>query len=233
MTERMKKFREHFPDEPNGRYNSVEIDSVDVIDGEYLSGTFDRYLEETGYSPEDIGVSEKAIIQRYRERETEKSIPALIENDGVSTAVVAGVMNQLMKPLFESIGTLLKNNTEAMEQIASSQDVIRNRMEALEKQVRLQTPVTDRQARYLADAAREKARELLDKKAISDKKAITKLAGLIKKSVLSRHGISSLREVPRCEYNVAMSQIETWNSALTVLDIVREARARAEENHAE
>ena len=155
------------------------------------------------------------------------------QNDGsVGTQVVAKVVEQIMRPLLESIGTLLKNNTEAMEQIATSQDVIRNRMEALEKQVRLQTPVTDRQARYLADAARAKARELLDKKQIDDKKAITKLAGLIKKSVLARYGIGSLRETPRCEYSVAMSQIETWNSALTVLDIVREARERAEENHA-
>ena len=153
-------------------------------------------------------------------------------NDGsVSTQVVAHVVEQIMRPLLESIGTLLKNNTEAMEQIATSQDVIRNRMEALEKQVRLQTPVTDRQARYLADAARSKARELLDKKQIDDQKAITKLAGLIKKSVLIRYGKGSLRELPQCEYSVAMSQIDTWNNAMAVLDIVREARARAEEAH--
>ena len=134
----------------------------------------------------------------------------------VSTEVAASVIEQLMRPL---------------QQIASSQDVIRNRMEALEKQVRLQTPVTDRQARYLADAARMKARELLDKKGVDDKKAVTKLAGIIKKSVNARYGIGSLREVPRCEYNVAMSQIETWNKALDVLDIVRDAKARAEAQH--
>jgi len=156
--------------------------------------------------------------------------PVPTEGD-VSTLLVANIMNQLMRPVLESISTLLKNNTEAMEQIASSQDVIRNRMEALEKQVRLNTPVTDRQARYLADAAREKARELLAKKELSDKKAITKLAGLIKKKVLSRYGVGSLREIPRCEYTVAMSQIEAWNNALAVLDIVREARERAEAEH--
>ena len=154
-----------------------------------------------------------------------------VNPDGsVSTAIVANIMNQLMKPLFESIGTLLKNNTEAMEQIAASQDVIRNRVEALEKQVRLNTPVTDRQARYLADAARNRSREVLHKKSVEDKNAVTKLAGLIKKSVLLRYGVGSLREVPRCEYTVAMSQIEGWNSALDVLDIVREARERAAEH---
>lgn len=226
MTDRMKKFRQFFPE-------NKTIDSAEVIDGEYLSGYFDEWLDETGVKPEEIGVSEEVIIQRYREKERDNSIPKLFEENGISTAVVAGVMNQLMKPLFESIGTLLKNNTEAMEQIAASQDVIRNRMEALEKQVRLQTPVTDRQARYIADAAREKARELLDKKGVDDKKAVTKLAGAIKKAVMARYGIGSLREIPRCEYTVAMSQIETWNSALTVLEIVKEARARAEENHAD
>ena len=162
-------------------------------------------------------------------KDSQKMIAA--SDRSVSTEVVASVIEQLMRPLLESIGTMLKNNTEAVEQIASSQDVIRNRMEALEKQVRLQTPVTDRQARYLADSARMKARELLDKKGVDDKKAVTKLAGIIKKSVNARYGIGSLREVPRCEYNVAMSQIETWNKALDVLDIVRDAKARAEAQH--
>lgn len=164
-----------------------------------------------------------------KQEEKTAMMPVHEERSDVSTQAVAGVIEQLMRPLLESIGTLLKNNTEAMEQIASSQDVIRNRMEALEKQVRLQTPVTDRQAKYLTDAARGKARDLLDKKGFADdRKAVTKLSGMIRKSVLSRYGIGSLREIPRCEYNVAMSQIETWNNALAVLDTVKEARARAD-----
>lgn len=232
---RMEKFRTHFPsDDPS--FGESMIDTAECIDGEYLEGSFDDYLFETGYSPEEIGVSKKAIAQREQEtsfQQYKEQTQAIQPNGGnVSTQIVANVIDQLMRPLLESIGTLLKNNTEAMEQIAASQDVIRNRMEALEKQVRLQTPVTDRQARYIADAAREKARELLDKKGVDDKKAVTKLAGAIKKAVMARYGIGSLREVPRCEYTVAMSQIETWNSALTVLEIVKEARARAEENHA-
>ena len=155
----------------------------------------------------------------------------IMDPSGTSAEIVAQVIDQIMRPMLESMGTLLKNNTEAMEQIASSQDVIRNRLESLEKQVRLQTPVTDRQARYLADAARQKARELLDRKHIDDHKAVTKLAGVIKKSLLARYGTGSIREIPKCEYTVAMSHIDTWNNALTVLDIVREARERAEVSH--
>ena len=52
---RMEIFRKHFPaDDPN--YGDAMIDSAEVIDGEYLSGTFDWYLDECGYKPEDIGV---------------------------------------------------------------------------------------------------------------------------------------------------------------------------------
>lgn len=160
----------------------------------------------------------------------QSNVPAELEGDA-STLLVANIMNQLMRPLLEDIGKLLKNNTEAMERIAASQDVIQNRMEALEKQVRLNTPVTDKQARYLADKARDKARELLEKKESGlseDKKAVTKLAGLIKKDVMMRNGVGSLREIPRCEYSVTMSQIEIWNNALALFDIVKEARKRKE-----
>lgn len=190
---------------PDGKYRSEDCHMKKDLNYYMQTGTFPAEAEQS-------------------------NVPAGLEGD-VSTLLVANIMNQLMRPLLEDIGKLLKNNTEAMEQIATSQDVIRNRMEALEKQVRLQTPVTDRQARYLADAARDRARELLDKKQVDDKKAVTKLAGAVKKNLLIRYGKASLREIPQCEYTVAMNQIETWNNALTVLDIVREARKRAEGNH--
>jgi hypothetical protein len=186
-----------------------------------------KYRSEDCYMKNDLNDMQAGIFLPDTEQ---TNAPTGMEGD-VSTLLVANIMNQLMRPLLEDIGKLLKNNTEAMEQIATSQDVIRNRMEALEKQVRLQTPVTDRQARYLADAARDRARELLDKKQVDDKKAVTKLAGAVKKNLLIRYGKASLREIPQCEYTVAMNQIETWNNALTVLDIVREARRRAEESH--
>ena len=217
MTDRMKLYRDHFPDD-------TTAETEEQIDVEYLKGTYDWWLADTGTDPEEIGVSAEAIIRRYREEEKKNMVPKM----AVSTELVAGVMNQLMKPLLESIGTLLKNNTEAMEQIAASQDVIRNRMEALEKQVRLQTPITDRQEKYLKDAARDKARELLDRKGFAgDKKAVAKLAGMIRKNVMARFG-GTMREIPKCEYGVAMEQISTWNSAVLVLDIVKEARERTE-----
>lgn len=154
---------------------------------------------------------------------------APVKSDGdVSTLLVANVMNQLMRPILESIGTMLKNNTAALEQLSAAQSVQNDRMEALEKQIRLQTKVDGKMAGYLNEAIRGRSRELLDKRGISEKKAVTKLGNAIRKAVLMRYGISSLRDVPKHEYNVALNLIGMWNDVLTVRDVVNEARGRME-----
>ena len=230
---RMEIFRKHFPaDDPN--YGDAMIDSAEVIDGEYLSGTFDWYLNECGYKPEDIGVSPGAV--KYREEQTaylkaQEGKEIMDPSKEVSTQVVASVVEQIMRPMLESMGSLMKRMSEAVEHIATSQDVMRNRLEALERESRLNTPCTPTQAKYLASAARDKAREILSRKEIDDKKAIKDLSALIRKSVLQRYGKPNLQELPRCEYSVAMSQIESWNKAGEVAKIVSEARARQEETH--
>lgn len=230
---RMEIFRKHFPaDDPN--YGDAMIESEEVIDGEYLSGTFDWYLDECGYKPEEIGVSHGAVKDReeqtaFQKKHEEKAL--MDPGKEVGTQVVASVVEQIMRPMLESMGAMMQRMSEAVEHIATSQDVMRNRLEALEKQSRLETPVTDRQAKYLAEAAREKAAEILAKKDVTDKKAVAKLAGVIRKAVMQRYGKGSLREIPRCEYNVAMSQIESWNRAGEVVRIVSEARERTGAAH--
>lgn len=139
------------------------------------------------------------------------------------------IVRETMLPLVESINKLMMNNTEALERLASAQAIQNDRLAALEKQIRLQTLVTPKQAGYLNDAIRSRARALLTERGIEDKKAITKLGNAIRKSVLMRYGVASLREIPQHEYTVAMRQIETWNDALAVLDVAKEAREREEQ----
>lgn len=122
------------------------------------------------------------------------------------------------------IGKILETNTAAFEKLAASTAMTASRLDELEKQLRLQTPVTDVQVKFLNNAIKHRARILLDKKNIADKKAIMKLSGVIRKAVLARHGISSIREIPRFEYSVDMSFIETWNDVLAVHDIVKSWR---------
>ena len=138
------------------------------------------------------------------------------------------IVAELMRPVMQTVGQLLENNTAALEQLSSAQSIQNDRLEALEKQIRLQTPVSSKQVTYLNDAIRSRSRELLDKREIDDKKAVTKLGNQIRKAVLSRYGISSLREIPKHEYNVALSQVSMWNDVLVVRDVVKDARNRME-----
>lgn len=138
---------------------------------------------------------------------------------------------QLVQPIMSSIAKLLENNTSALEQISSLQTIQNDQIKALEKQIRLQTPMSSKQVSYLNDAIRSKSRELLDRKGINDKKSITKLGNAIRKAVLSRYGAPNLREIPKHEYDVAMSQIKMWNDVLTVRDVVQDARKRLEEEN--
>lgn len=146
----------------------------------------------------------------------------------VMPEALSEIITELMRPVMQTIGKMLENNTAALEQLSAAQSVQNNRLEALEKQIRLQTPVSGKQVSYLNDAIRARSRELLDKRDVEDSKATVKLGNAIRKAVLSRYGIATLREIPKHEYNVALQQIGMWSDALTVRDVVKEARSRAE-----
>lgn len=140
---------------------------------------------------------------------------------------VRAMIRPVMEPIMQSIGEMLQRNTQAMEQIAAAQQLTSERIAALEKRVRLQTPMNAAQVRYLNDEIRRKAREILSGKGCGDDtKAVNKLAAAIRKSVLVRYGISNLREAPAYDYETALKQIAGYNDMLTIRDVVREARAR-------
>ena len=156
-----------------------------------------------------------------------ENIPAKMPQ-GEQTAIIAEVIQQMLAPVFSSIAKALDNNTQAMEQLASAQMIQNDRLEALEKQVRLNTPITPQQKRYLNDAIKNRARGLLHDRHIDDSKATTKLAAIIRKGMLAQFGVASMQEIPRHEYTVAYGWIEMWMNALSVLDIAKEARKRRE-----
>ena len=149
--------------------------------------------------------------------------------DPKTVEIVSVVVRDMMAPLMESIGKMLQHNTEAMEQIAAAQQLTSQRIADLEKRVRLQTPMSKAQEKYLSDAIRARARELLDAKGFADdRKAVTKLSAAIRKSVLTRWGVSSFREAPAYDYETAIRQAGIWNDMMAVRDTVKEARLRAE-----
>ena len=181
-------------------------------------------LEHEAYEAEQL---EHALPVKEQEntllKEKEGNNGILVDPNSLGQIVA-----EIISPVMKTIGKLLENNTAALEQLSSAQSVQNDRLEALEKQILLQTLVTSKQVYYLNDAIRMRARELLDKRSVSDKKAITKLGNLIRKSVLARYGVSSLRDVPKHEYNVALSQIGMWNDILSVRTVAAQFRNNAE-----
>ena len=146
-----------------------------------------------------------------------------------TTEIVSIVVRDMMAPIMQSIGKMLEHNAQAMEQIAAAQQITSERIASLEKQVRLQTPLSKSQENCINSAIRARARELLDPRGFADdKKAVTKLGGVIRKSVLARYGVGSLREAPAYDYETAMKQVSMWNDRLAIRDIEKEARKREE-----
>lgn len=156
-----------------------------------------------------------------------------VENEAREKAM-QDMMLQILSPVFAALQQMMDHNNQSFAQIAAAMTVQSDRMDALEKQIRLSTPVTPGQVRYINNEIRRRARELLAKKEAGyedDAKAVAALGRLIRKSILVRYGIVALNELPRCEYSVVISQIELYNDALAVRDIVKEVRRRAEENY--
>lgn len=161
-------------------------------------------------------------IIRKEETETEMTVEM-----SELAPIVGNIVAEMVRPVMQTVGKLLENNTAALEQLSATQAVVNDRLEALEKQIRLQTPISNKQVTYLNYAIRQRSREHLSKRNLDgDKKAVSKLGNRVRKSILSRYGVATLREIPKHEYLVAMSQIETWNDLITILDVVKEARER-------
>ena len=59
------------------------------------------------------------------------------EQTALSTA-----MTEIMRPMMQAIGKMLEKNVEAIERLSAAQTIQNDRLEALEKQIRLQTPIT-------------------------------------------------------------------------------------------
>ena len=158
---------------------------------------------------------------------------ALVEVDNkAKAAAVRDMIRQILDPIFDAFQTMIGHNNEAFAQITAAMTIQSERMDALEKQIRLATPVTPGQVRYINGEIRRHARDLLARKEAGyedDAKAVAALGRLIRKAILVRYGITALNELPKCEYSVVISQIELYNDTLAIRDIIKEAKKRAEE----
>lgn len=143
-------------------------------------------------------------------------------------AAIATAAAEMVRPLMEAVSKLLSGNAEALQQITEALNMQNERMAALERTVKKRMPVTSVQARYINDAIKKRTHALLDDKQDIDTKAYAKLGRIIRRDVLVRCGVASLREMPEHEYSASMDQIAMWSNILVIRDVVWEARERVE-----
>lgn len=98
---------------------------------------------------------------------------------------------------------------DAMQGMAVLLRTMNSRVQDLEAQVRRLEKVTPAQASELNADIRKRAQEVCRMhKAEGCEKAV---ASAIRKAVKGTCGISSMRDLPRCDFKVAQRQIEMWD----------------------
>lgn len=112
---------------------------------------------------------------------------------------------------------------DAFQQMAASMQATHERMAALERQVRLLEKVTPSQEKALHAAIRLQALQLCQRYRCPG--AEKQVAAQIRKALRLQTGTRSMRELPRCEYPVAMTHIGIWNDAETMMNIRKKGRA--------
>lgn len=123
--------------------------------------------------------------------------------------------NEIMQPcaaptaLPADVRQTLGQMGEIMRGMADMLRATNERMAALEREVRLLTKVTPAQASAINEAIRQRAAELCENyRAQGCEKAA---ANAIRRAVRLTTGTNSVRDLPRCEYSVAMEQVSMWD----------------------
>lgn len=105
----------------------------------------------------------------------------------------------------------------AINSMATLLRMTNERMAALEAEVKRLTKVTPSQASALNRAIRDRAAAICAKHhATGCEKA---MANAIRAAVKHTCGISTARELPRCDYAVAMRQVEIWDDYRKIREI--------------
>jgi hypothetical protein len=120
-------------------------------------------------------------------------------------------------PIPAEVAQEMQQMREALQTMAGLLRTTNETMLQLQRQVRLLEKVTPAQASALNRAIRERAMELCAIYMIPG--ADKAVAAAIRKAVKLRFGATTAKDLPRCEYEVAMAQIQGWDDYKTMKDI--------------
>lgn len=116
---------------------------------------------------------------------------------------------------------------EMIRQLLSNQQAMAQEIEQLRRSVQLLTKVTPAQATALNRAMRERAAVLGERYRLQDVgNYLTLLSNCIRRDVRFRAGISSIKDLPRCEWEAYMHYIDMWDDYKVARKLREKARAK-------
>lgn len=119
----------------------------------------------------------------------------------------------------------LKHMAEMMATMAAMLQATTESMEQLRRQVRLLEKVTPAQATSINRAIRDRATEICTIYMVRGDQGEKLAAAAIRKAVKLQFGAGSVKEVPRCDYEIALEQVRTWDDYKAMKAIREKARA--------
>lgn len=126
-------------------------------------------------------------------------------------------------PIPAAVAEEMKQMREALQAMAGLLRTTNETMAQLQRQVRLLEKVTPAQARAINQAIRGRATELCAIYMLRGDGCEKPVAAAIRKAVKLRFGANTAKDLPRCEYEVALAQVQGWDD----YKIMKEIKGRA------
>lgn len=119
----------------------------------------------------------------------------------------------------------IKRMADMMATMAAMLQATTESMEQLRRQVRLLEKVTPAQATEINRAIRGRATEICAIYMIRDDRAEKLAAAAIRKAVKLQFGAGAVKEIPRCDFEIALEQVQGWDDYKTMKEIKGRAKA--------
>ena len=127
-------------------------------------------------------------------------------------------------PIPAAVAEEMKQMREALQAMAGLLRTTNETMAQLQRQVRLLEKVTPAQARAINQAIRDRATELCAIYLLRGDGCEKPVAAAIRKAVKLRFGANTAKDLPRCEYEVALAQVQGWDDYKTMKEIKGRAK---------
>lgn len=119
--------------------------------------------------------------------------------------IAVGPVGEDLAPVLVAVNQL----AQAMQSMGDMMRMTGERMSAMERELKLLTPVTGVQKGAIHTAIRERAAELCESyHAAGCEKSV---CAAIRRELRLQFGINNISSLPRCEYQVAMQSVALWD----------------------